>query len=88
MKIINDERSGKEDDIMKIKEKDLYRENLIKKSQKRGNSNAYDLEKEIEVIRNKLNGKLSQKNKILISAEILELSQKLDELIVLYIKNI
>lgn len=68
--------------------KNLYREGEIKKSRKGGDSKVCDLAKEIEEIREKLNRKVSKGNKILTSAEILELSQKLDKLIVKYIKNI
>jgi len=76
------------EDMIEMKHKNLYREGEIKKSRKGGDSKVCDLAKEIEEIREKLNRKVSKGNKILTSAEILELSQKLDKLIVKYIKNI
>lgn len=63
----------------------IYAEKEIRKSQKGGNSKIYDLIREIEEIRSKLNGKISKEDKKLTSREILELSQKLDELIVKYL---
>jgi len=74
--------------MIEMTHKNLYREGEIKKSRKGGDSKVCDLAKEIEEIREKLNRKVSKGNKILTSAEILELSQKLDKLIVKYIKNI
>lgn len=70
---------------MKMADKKIYTEKKVGKSQKKGNSKVYDLVKEIEEIRNKLNREVSEENKKLTSTEILELSQKLDELIVKYL---
>jgi len=67
-------------------DKNMYRQKVIKRNPKRGNSEACDLAKEIEELKNKLNRAVSRENKILTSAEVLELSQKLDELIAKYMK--
>lgn len=77
------------EDMIEMADKELYIEKSIKKEQKERNSKgSSDLLKELEDIRNKLNGKAIQENKILTSAEILELSQKLDKLIVRYLESI
>jgi len=75
------------EDMIEMADKDLYIEKKIKKDKKERNGRSQDLLKELEEIRDKLNGKAIQDNKILTSAEILELSQKLDKLIVKYLEN-
>jgi len=75
------------EDMIEMADKDLYIEKKIKKDKKERNGRSQDLLKELEEIRDKLNGKAIQNNKILTSAEILELSQKLDKLIVKYLEN-
>lgn len=57
-----------------------------KRKQKNDNCYVLDLKKEIEVLRDKLNEKINEKN-TLKDNEILKMSQKLDLLIELYIER-
>lgn len=66
-------------------DKNLYREKEKKKEQKGQNNEVNNLAKEIREIRDELNRKIDGKSKVLTSTEILELSQKLDKLIVNYL---
>lgn len=75
------------DDMIKGADKNLYREKKAKKEQKKQNNKVNDLVSEIEEIRDELNRKIDGKNKILTSAEVLELRRKLDELITKYSEN-
>lgn len=73
------------EDIIKMADKNLYREKEKKKEQKGQNNEVNNLAKEIREIRDELNRKIDGKSKIFTSTEILELSQKLDKLIVNYL---
>ncbi len=66
-------------------DKNLYREKEKKKEQKGQNNEVNNLAKEIREIRDELHRKIDGKSKVLTSTEILELSQKLDKLIVNYL---
>ncbi|NMB95002.1 MAG: aspartyl-phosphate phosphatase Spo0E family protein [Clostridiaceae bacterium] len=66
-------------------DKNLYREKEKKKEQKGQNNEVNNLAKEIREIRDELNRKIDGKSKKFTSTEILELSQKLDKLIVNYL---
>ncbi len=68
-----------------MENKDLLKRKSVKKQQKIKNSN---LEKEIEKIRDELNRIVAGGNKIAHSEEVLEISMKLDELIVNYLKTL
>jgi len=68
--------------------KNSYKKGKIKKSEKGGSGIDYDLAKKINEVRNKLNDMVSKENISLSSAEVVELSQKLDELIAKYLKKI
>ena len=68
-------------------DKNLYREKEKKKEQKGQNNEVNNLAKEIREIRDELNRKIDGKSKVLTSTEILELSQKLDKLIVNYLEK-
>ena len=73
------------EDMIKMADKNLYREKEKKKEQKGQNNEVNNLAKEIREIRDELNRKIDGKSKIFTSTEILELSQKLDKLIVNYL---
>lgn len=73
------------EDMIKMADKNLYREKEKKKEQKGQNNEVNNLAKEIREIRDELNRKIDGKSKVLTSTEILELSQKLDKLIVNYL---
>ncbi|SHK06493.1 Spo0E like sporulation regulatory protein [Geosporobacter subterraneus DSM 17957] len=63
----------------------ILQEKEKKKEQKGQNNEVNNLAKEIREIRDELNRKIDGKSKIFTSTEILELSQKLDKLIVNYL---
>lgn len=65
-------------------DRNLYKEKNIKNQQEIENS---ELKKEIEKVRNKLDDIVARENNIAGNEEILEVSKKLDELIVKYLKN-
>jgi len=67
--------------------KDLNLKKVIKISPKGGNKKLRNLLKEIEKMEKQLDGKVSEENKMLTSTEVIELSQKLDELVVEYMKS-
>lgn len=73
------------EDMIKMADKNLYREKEKKKEQKGQNNKVNNLAKEIREIRDEINRKIDGKSKIFTSTEILELSQKLDKLIVNYL---
>lgn len=64
--------------------KDLYTKKLIKKGEEGQGWKLSDLEKEIAEVKKELDRKVTGDDQILTSGEILELSQKLDKLIVKY----
>ena len=72
--------------MIKIADKNLYKEKETKKEQKEQDNKVNNLTKEISEIRDELNRKIDEKNKRFTDAEILELSQKLDKLITKYSK--
>ena len=67
--------------------KDLNLKKVIKISPKGGNKKLRNLLKEIEKMKKQLDGKVSEENKMLTSTEVIELSQKLDKLVVEYMKS-
>lgn len=75
------------EDMIKMADKNLYKEKEKKKEQKGQNNKVNNLAKEIREIRDELNRKIDGKSKIFTSTEILELSQKLDKLIVNYLEK-
>ncbi|MBZ4664621.1 MAG: diguanylate cyclase [Caloramator sp.] len=75
------------EEIVKMADKDMYREKEIKKEQKVQTNTLKDLREEIEKIRNELNKRVIQEGKGINNEETLKLSQKLDELIAKYLKN-
>lgn len=74
-------------EMIRMADEELYKEKEIKKGQKEHNINVNDLVNEIIKVKDELNSKVIENNKILTSAEILELSQKLDGLIIKYLEN-
>jgi len=75
-------------DIIKMADRDLYKEKRMKKSKEKQNSEKLKyLLKEIEKLRNELNIKVIQEGKGINNEETLKLSQKLDELITKYSKD-
>lgn len=70
-------------DIIKMADRDLYKEKRVKKSKdKQDSKKLKHLLQEIEKLRDELNKKVAQGGKGLNSEETLKLSQRLDELIV------
>ncbi|OOO64642.1 hypothetical protein BS638_10345 [Clostridium tepidum] len=70
-------------DIIKMADRDLYKEKQMKKTKEKQNSDKLKyLIQEIEKLRDELNKKVAQGGKGLNSEETLKLSQRLDELIV------
>lgn len=74
-------------EMIRMADVELYKEKEIKKGQKEHNIKVNDLVNEIIKVKDELNSKVIENNKILTSAEILELSQKLDGLIIKYLEN-
>jgi len=75
------------DEMLKIADRDLYREKKIKKEKNRIEiNNIKNLKHDIEKMRDELNRKVLESGKGISSQETLKLSQKLDELIVNYFK--
>lgn len=74
-------------EMIRMADEELYKEKEIKKGQKEHNIKVNDLVNEIIKVKDELNSKVFENNKILTSAEILELSQKLDGLIIKYLEN-
>ena len=73
-------------DIIKMADRDLYKEKQMKKSKERQNSEKLKyLLQEIEKLRDELNKKVTQEGKGINNEEALKLSQKLDELITRYL---
>ncbi|NLC04216.1 MAG: diguanylate cyclase, partial [Tissierellia bacterium] len=71
------------EDIIKMADRDLYKEKQMKKTKEKQNSDKLKyLIQEIEKLRDELNKKVAQGGKGLNSEETLKLSQRLDELIV------
>jgi diguanylate cyclase (GGDEF)-like protein len=73
------------EDMIKMADKNLYREKVIKKGRKWQDTRVDDLLEEVIAIRNELNEKITEGD-IVTSAEVLELSQRLDNLIVRHMK--
>ena len=73
------------EDMIKMADKNLYREKELKKRQKWRNTRVDDLLEEVIAIRDELNEKITEGD-IVTSAEVLELSQRLDNLIVRHMK--
>lgn len=75
-------------DIIKMADRDLYKEKRVKKSKEKQNSEKLKhLLREIEKLRNELNKKVTLEGKGINNEETLKLSQKLDELITRYLKD-
>ncbi|WP_313755777.1 diguanylate cyclase [Tissierella sp.] len=73
------------EDIIRIADKDLYKEKKLKKGEKQEEIHKFkELKKQIEKIRNDLNQQIIKKDKM----EIFELSQRLDRLIMKYLKDV
>ena len=73
-------------DIIKMADRDLYKEKRIKKSKEKQNSEKLKhLLREIEKLRDELNKKVALEGKGINNEETLKLSQKLDELIIRYL---
>jgi diguanylate cyclase len=75
------------EEMIRMADEELYKEKEIKKGQKEQNGKVNDLAKEIIKVKDELNRKVIENNKILNNTEILELSQKLDGLIIKYLEN-
>lgn len=74
------------EDIIKMADKDLYKEKRVKKSKEKQNSEKLKhLLREIEKLRDELNKKVTLEGKGINNEETLKLSQKLDELITRYL---
>ena len=73
-------------DIIKMADRDLYKEKRVKKSKEKQNSEKLKhLLREIEKLRDELNKKVILEGKGINNEETLKLSQKLDELIIRYL---
>lgn len=73
-------------DIIKMADRDLYKEKRVKKSKEKQNSEKLKhLLREIEKLRDELNKKVTLEGKGINNEETLKLSQKLDELITRYL---
>jgi len=72
--------------IIEMADKNLYKEKEMKKGKKKQYDEYNNLIKEIEEIRKELDVKVNNEDKKLTSADILELSQRLDILIVKYLE--
>jgi diguanylate cyclase (GGDEF)-like protein len=73
-------------DIIKMADRDLYKEKRVKKSKEKQNSEKLKhLFREIEKLRDELNKKVTLEGKGINNEETLKLSQKLDELITRYL---
>ena len=73
-------------DIIKMADRDLYKEKRVKKSKEKQNSEKLKhLLREIEKLRDELNKKVALEGKGINNEETLKLSQKLDELIIRYL---
>ncbi|MGB4438171.1 MAG: hypothetical protein WBJ13_02875 [Sedimentibacter sp.] len=68
-------------------DKDLHLEKCIKNKQQEKTDALMDLYREIIKIKGELNEKIHESDNLIINSEILELSTKLDELVVEYFKN-
>lgn len=74
------------EDIIKMADRDLYKEKRVKKSKEKQNSEKLKhLLREIEKLRDELNKKVTLEDKEINNEETLKLSQKLDELITRYL---
>jgi len=73
------------EEVLKMADKELYREKKVKKKTKIENDN---FKKQIEDIKNVLNRIVIEENKKIINKEVIEVSKKLDELIVKYTINL
>ena len=67
--------------------KDLYREKEVRGGERGSRWKVDKLAQEIAKVRKELDRKIAGNHKILTSDEILELSQRLDKLIVSYLEN-
>ncbi|WP_242942298.1 diguanylate cyclase [Clostridium sp. USBA 49] len=74
------------EEIIRMADEELYKEKEIKKGQKEQNGKVSDLAKEIIKVKDELNRKVIENNKILNNTEIIEISQKLDGLIIKYLE--
>lgn len=75
------------DDMIKIADRNLYREKKIKNKQKQvGESDINKLKHDIQKMQDELNKKVLENGKGISNQETLKLSQRLDELIVKYFK--
>lgn len=75
-------------DIIKMADRDLYKEKRVKKSKEKQNSEKLKhLLREIEKLRNELNKKVTLEGKGINNEEALKLSQRLDGLITRYLKD-
>ncbi len=75
-------------DIIKMADRDLYKEKIVKKSKEKQNSEKLKhLLLEIEKLRDELNKKVTLDGKGINNEETLKLSQRLDELITRYLKD-
>lgn len=75
-------------DIIKMADRDLYKEKRVKKSKdKQDSKKLKHLLQEIEKLRDELNKKVTLEGKGINNEETLKLSQKLDELITRYLKD-
>ncbi|MGB4438166.1 MAG: hypothetical protein WBJ13_02850 [Sedimentibacter sp.] len=68
-------------------DKDLHLEKWIKNKQQEKTDALMDLCREIIKIKRELNEKIYESDNLILNSEILELSTKLDELVVEYFKN-
>ena len=76
------------EEMIKIADKDLYKEKKIKKSKEKSNNEKLNrLFREIEQLKSELNTKVIQDSGGINAEETLKISKKLDELIVKYIKD-
>jgi len=75
-------------DIIKMADRDLYKEKRVKKSKEKQNSEKLKhLLREIEKLRDELNKKVTLEGKEINNEEALKLSQRLDGLIARYLKD-
>lgn len=72
------------EEVLKMADKELYTEKRVEKRTKIESDN---LKKEIEDVKNVLNRIIIEENRTIINKEVIEVSKKLDELIVKYIIN-
>lgn len=74
-------------EMLKMADKELYDEKETKKKQHKELDALKNIRREIEKIRNELDRKIYQGDNNLVTSEILELSNKLDELILKYLNE-